>query len=55
MALTLVVFVYRPQSTQRSDAVVVLGGSGAGPFDKGVALAKEGYAPTRAFSLIPST
>ena len=38
----------------RADAIVVLGGNGAGPFDKGVRLAKEGYAPTIVFSLVPA-
>lgn len=55
VALTLLFFVFPDLNTpQRSDAIVVLGGNGAGPFDEGVALAREGYAPTIAFSLVPA-
>jgi len=32
---------------------VVLGGNGAGPFDEGVALAREHFAPTIVLSLVP--
>jgi hypothetical protein len=35
-------------------AVIVLGGNGAGPEDRGVQLAEEGYASTLVFSLVPS-
>ena len=50
-ALTLRLFVFPDLNTPaRSDAIVVLGGTpGAG--EEGIALAKEGYAPTIAFSL----
>jgi len=51
IALTLRLFVNAPV---RSDAIVVLGGNGAGPFDVGVTLAKERYAPAIVFSLVPA-
>jgi hypothetical protein len=55
VALTLRVFVYPDlNAPQRSDAIVVLGGSGTGPFDEGVTLARRHLAPTLVFSLIPS-
>jgi hypothetical protein len=55
VALTLRLFVYPDlNAPQKSDAIVVLGGAGAGPFDVGVAVAREGYAPTIVFSLVPA-
>jgi hypothetical protein len=55
VALTLRLFVYPDlNAPERSDAIVVLGGNGAGPFDKGVELARQHIAPTLVFSLIPS-
>ena len=55
VALTLRVFIYPDLNPpQRSDAIVVLGGNGAGPFDEGVQLARRHIAPTLVFSLIPS-
>lgn len=55
VGLTLKFFVYPDLNTPaRSDAIVVLGGNGAGPFDEGVALARDGYAPTIVFSLVPA-
>jgi hypothetical protein len=55
VALTLRLFVYPDlNAPQKSDAIVVLGGNGAGPFDEGVALAKAGDAPTIVFSLVPA-
>ena len=54
VAFTLVLFVYPDVNTpQRSNAIVVLGGNGAGPFDEGVVLAREHYAPTIVLSLVP--
>jgi uncharacterized SAM-binding protein YcdF (DUF218 family) len=54
VALTLRLFVYPDlNAPERSDAIVVLGGNGAGPFDAGVALAKEHEAPTIVLSLVP--
>jgi hypothetical protein len=54
VALTLVLFVYPDvNAPQRSDAIVVLGGNGAGPFDEGVALARQHFAPTLVLSLVP--
>jgi hypothetical protein len=51
-ALTLRLFVHPDlNAPRRSDAIVVLGGSGAKADDEGIALAKEGYAPIIAFSL----
>jgi hypothetical protein len=56
VALTLVLFVEPDvNAPQRSNAIVVLGGNGAGPFDEGVALAREHYAPTIVLSLLPGT
>ena len=53
VALTLRLFVYPDlNAPERSDAIAVLGGNGAGPFDEGVSLARAGYAPTIAFSLV---
>ncbi len=50
--MTAVLFVYPDlNSPQRSNAIVVLGGHGVPAFDKGVALAKEGYAPNLVLSL----
>ena len=55
VALTLRLFVYPDlNAPERSSAIVVLGGNGAGPFDTGVALARGHIAPTIVFSLIPS-
>lgn len=55
VALTLRVFIYPDlNAPQHSDAIVVLGGDGAGPFDEGVSLARQHIAPTLVFSLIPS-
>ena len=54
VALTLRLFVYPDlNAPERSDAIVVLGGNGAGPFDEGVALAREHFAPTIVLSLVP--
>jgi hypothetical protein len=54
VALTLLLFVYPDvNAPQGSDAIVVLGGNGARPFEEGVALAREHYAPTVVLSLIP--
>lgn len=54
VALTLLLFVYpEVNAPQRSNAIVVLGGNGAGPFDEGVTLAREHYAPTIVLSLVP--
>lgn len=50
--MTAVLFVYPDlNAPERSDAIVVLGGHGAPAFEKGVALAKEGYAPQLVLSL----
>jgi uncharacterized SAM-binding protein YcdF (DUF218 family) len=50
--LTTVLFVYPDLNPpERSNAIVVLGGHGAPAFDKGVALAKQGYAPNLVLSL----
>jgi hypothetical protein len=55
VALTLRLFVYPDLNPpEHSDAIVVLGGNGAGPFDEGVALAKAHDAPTLVFSLVPA-
>jgi hypothetical protein len=55
VALTLRLFVYPDlNAPEHSDAIVVLGGNGAGPFDEGVALAKAHDAPTLVFSLVPA-
>ena len=52
--LTAVLFVYPDlNAPERSDAIVVLGGHGLLAVDKGEQLAREGYAPTIAFSLQP--
>ena len=54
VALTLRLFVYPDvNAPERSSAIVVLGGNGAGPFDEGVALAREHFAPTIVLSLLP--
>jgi uncharacterized SAM-binding protein YcdF (DUF218 family) len=51
--MTTVLFVYPDlNAPQRSNAIVVLGGHGAPAFDKGVALAKQGYAPVLVLSLL---
>ena len=50
--MTALLFVYPDLNPpERSDAIVVLGGHGAPAFEKGVALAKEGYAPELVLSL----
>ncbi len=50
--LTLRLFVFPDLNAPlRSDAIVVLGGNGDGPKAAGVRLAREGYAPTIAFSI----
>jgi hypothetical protein len=50
--MTAVLFVYPDLNPlERSDVIVVLGGHGAPAFEKGVALAKQGYAPRLVLSL----
>lgn len=50
--MTAVLFVYPDlNAPERSDAIVVLGGHGVPAFDKGVALARQGYAPRLVLSL----
>jgi hypothetical protein len=50
--MTAVLFVYPDLNPpRRSDAIVVLGGHGAPAFEKGVELAKQGYAPQLVLSL----
>lgn len=50
--MTAVLFVYPDLNPpERSDAIVVLGGHGAPAFEKGVELAKQGYAPQLVLSL----
>lgn len=50
--MTAVLFVFPDLNPpERSDAIVVLGGHGAPAFQKGVELAKEGYAPQLVLSL----
>ena len=54
VVLTFPLFVYPDlNAPQKSDAIVVLGGNGAGPFDEGVALARAHDAPTLVLSLLP--
>ncbi len=54
-ALTLRLFIFPDLNTPaHSDAIVVLGGT-VGAGQEGIALAKEGYAPTIAFSVTPTT
>jgi hypothetical protein len=54
VALTLRLFVFPDvNAPEQSNAIVVLGGNGAGPFDEGVALARERFAPTVVLSLVP--
>ena len=54
VALTFPLFVYPDlNAPQKSDAIVVLGGNGARPFDEGVALARAHDAPTLVLSLQP--
>jgi hypothetical protein len=56
VALTLLLFVSPDvNAPQRSNAIVVLGGNGAGPFDEGVALARRHFAPTLVLSLVPGS
>lgn len=50
--MTALLFVFPDlNAPERSDAIVVLGGHGVPAFDKGVELAKEGYAPDLVLSL----
>jgi hypothetical protein len=50
--MTAVLFVYPDlNAPERSDAIVVLGGHGAPAYAKGVALARQGYAPQLVLSL----
>jgi uncharacterized SAM-binding protein YcdF (DUF218 family) len=54
LVLTAVLFVWPSTNTpRRSDAIVVLGGSGL-RVQKGVALARAGYAPYLAISITPN-
>jgi hypothetical protein len=54
VGLTFPLFVFPDlNAPQKADAIVVLGGNGAGPFDEGVALARAHYAPTLVLSLTP--
>jgi hypothetical protein len=55
VGLTLRLFVFPVVDTLgRSDAIVVLGGSGDAPIQEGVTLAEKGYAPTLVLSLRPN-
>ncbi|HEY6429473.1 MAG TPA: hypothetical protein VIX84_19785 [Acidimicrobiales bacterium] len=55
VAATLRLFVLPDvNAPARADAIIVLGGNGAGPEDRGIRLAEEGYATTLVFSLVPS-
>jgi hypothetical protein len=56
-AVTLRLFVFPDLNAPApSDAIVVLGGGpGAQSTDEGIRLAQEGFAPTLAFSVSPST
>jgi uncharacterized SAM-binding protein YcdF (DUF218 family) len=50
--MTAVLFVTPDlNAPKRSDAIIVLGGHGAPAFEKGVALARQGYAPQLVLSL----
>jgi uncharacterized SAM-binding protein YcdF (DUF218 family) len=50
--MTAILFVYPDLNPpERSDAMVVLGGHGVPAFEKGVALAHQGYAPRLVLSL----
>jgi uncharacterized SAM-binding protein YcdF (DUF218 family) len=50
--MTALLFVFPDlNAPERSDAIVVLGGHGVPAFDKGVELAKDGYAPNLVLSL----
>ena len=54
VGLTFPLFVYSDlNAPEKSDAIVVLGGNGAGPFDQGVALARAHDAPTLVSSPLP--
>ncbi len=54
VGLTLRLFVFPDlNAPEHSNAIVMLGGNGVGPFDEAVALAQQGWAPTVAFSLNP--
>lgn len=53
VASTVRLFVFPDvNAPERSNAIVVLGGNGAGPFDEGVALARQHFAPTLVLSLV---
>ncbi len=53
--LTAVLFVYPDlNAPEKSDAIVVLGGNGAGPENEGIHLALGGDAPLLVFSLRPT-
>jgi hypothetical protein len=55
VAATLRLFVFPDlNAPERSGAIIVLGGNGAGPEDRGIQLAEEGYSSTLVFSLVPS-
>ena len=54
VGLTFPLFVFPDLNVpEKSDAILVLGGNGAGPFDEGVALARAHDAPTLVLSLLP--
>ena len=54
VGLTLRLFVFPDlNAPEHSNAIVMLGGNGVGPFDEAVALAQQGWAPTVVFSLNP--
>jgi hypothetical protein len=55
IGLTFPLFVFPElNSPEHADAIVVLGGSGAGPLERGYHLAADGYANLLVFSLVPS-
>jgi hypothetical protein len=50
--MTALLFVYPDLNPpERSDAIIVLGGHGAPAYERGLALAKQGYAPQLVLSL----
>ncbi len=54
VGFTVRLFVFPDlNAPEHSNAIVMLGGNGAGPFDEAVALAKQGWAPYVVFSLTP--
>jgi hypothetical protein len=54
--MTFRLFVFPDLNTPTaSDAIVVLGGQSAQGHDEGIRLAQEGFAPTLAFSVPPSS